>query len=52
MTSYKAFRIHRDNAQHSARIEELELQAPDEGELLIRIKSLGVLFPAACCEHW
>ncbi|MBT2987866.1 MAG: oxidoreductase [Candidatus Thiodiazotropha sp. (ex Ctena orbiculata)] len=37
MTSYKAFRIHRDNAQHSAGIEELELQAPDQGEILIRV---------------
>ncbi|MCU7840779.1 MAG: oxidoreductase [Candidatus Thiodiazotropha sp. (ex Troendleina suluensis)] len=47
MTSYKAFRIHRDNAQHSAGIEELELQAPDEGELLIRVKYSSINYKDA-----
>ncbi|MEW7992770.1 MAG: oxidoreductase [Candidatus Thiodiazotropha sp.] len=47
MTSYKAFRIHRDNAQHSAGIEELELQTPDQGEILIRVQYSSVNYKDA-----
>jgi NADPH2:quinone reductase len=47
MTSFKAFRIHRDNAQHSAGIEELELQAPDQGEILIRVQYSSINYKDA-----
>ncbi|MES9992996.1 MAG: oxidoreductase [Candidatus Thiodiazotropha sp.] len=47
MTSYKAFRIHRDNAQHTAGIEELELQAPDQGEILIRVQYSSINYKDA-----
>ncbi|MEW8508586.1 MAG: oxidoreductase [Candidatus Thiodiazotropha sp.] len=47
MTSYKAFRIHRDKAQHSAGIEELELQAPDQGEIQIRVQYSSINYKDA-----
>ncbi|WP_316368173.1 oxidoreductase [Candidatus Thiodiazotropha sp. CDECU1] len=47
MTSYKAFRIHRDNAQHSAGIEALELQTPDKGEILIRVQYSSINYKDA-----
>jgi NADPH2:quinone reductase len=47
MTSYKAFRIHRENAQHSAGIETLELQAPDKGEILIRVQYSSINYKDA-----
>jgi NADPH2:quinone reductase len=47
MTSYKAFRIHRDNAKHSAGIEEIELQPPAQGELLIRVQYSSVNYKDA-----
>ncbi len=37
MSTYKAFRIRKDNMQHSAGIESLDLIPPDEGEVLIRV---------------
>ncbi|MCU7904505.1 MAG: oxidoreductase [Candidatus Thiodiazotropha sp. (ex Epidulcina cf. delphinae)] len=47
MTSYRAFRIHRDNAQHSAGIEELELSPPEKGELLIRVQYSSINYKDA-----
>ena len=37
MTNYNAFRIHRENGQHHAGIEELVLQEPEVGEVVIRV---------------
>jgi NADPH2:quinone reductase len=37
MSTYKAFRIRKDDMKHSAGIESLELIPPDEGEVLIRV---------------
>jgi NADPH2:quinone reductase len=37
MTTYQAFRIHSDQGQHRAAIEELELQEPGAGEVVIRV---------------
>jgi NADPH2:quinone reductase len=47
MTSYKAFRIHRDNAKHSAGIETLELQTPEKGEILIRVQYSSINYKDA-----
>jgi NADPH2:quinone reductase len=47
MTSYKAFRIHRENAQHSAGIETLELQNPDKGEILVRVQYSSINYKDA-----
>jgi NADPH2:quinone reductase len=47
MTSYKAFRIHRDKGQHHAGIEELELQEPAAGEVLIRVHYSSVNYKDA-----
>jgi NADPH2:quinone reductase len=37
MTNYKAFRIHRDSGRHHTAIEELTLQQPETGEVVIRV---------------
>ncbi|MCU7921827.1 MAG: oxidoreductase [Candidatus Thiodiazotropha sp. (ex Dulcina madagascariensis)] len=47
MTSYRAFRIYRDNAQHTAGIEELELSPPEKGELLIRVQYSSINYKDA-----
>ncbi|MDJ0806404.1 MAG: oxidoreductase [Gammaproteobacteria bacterium] len=47
MTPYKAFRIHRDNGQHSAAVEELQLQEPEVGEVLIRVRYSSVNYKDA-----
>ena len=47
MTSYRAFRIHRNNSQHSAGIEELELSPPEKGELLIRVQYSSINYKDA-----
>jgi NADPH2:quinone reductase len=47
MTNYKAYRIHRDNGQHHAGIEELSLQDPDAGEITIRVHYSSVNYKDA-----
>ena len=47
MTSFRAFRIHRDDRGHSAGVEELPLAAPDPGELLIRVAYSSVNYKDA-----
>jgi NADPH2:quinone reductase len=47
MTSYRAFRIHCNNSQHSAGIEELELSPPDKGEVLIRVQYSSINYKDA-----
>ncbi len=47
MTYYKAFRIQRVNGQHSAGIEELGLQEPETGEVLIRVRYSSVNYKDA-----
>ncbi|MGD8589557.1 MAG: oxidoreductase [Chromatiales bacterium] len=47
MTNYKAFRIHRDSGQHHAGIEELELQEPEAGEVLIRVRYSSINYKDA-----
>lgn len=47
MNHYKAFRIHHENGQHSTRIEELDLQEPGAGEVLIRVRFSSVNYKDA-----
>ena len=47
MTNYKAFRIHRDSGQHRTAIEELELQEPEVGEVVIRVHYSSVNYKDA-----
>jgi acrylyl-CoA reductase (NADPH) len=47
MAYYKAFRIQRENGQHSAGIEELELKDPEAGEVLIRVRYSSVNYKDA-----
>ena len=47
MTDYKAFRIHRDNGLHRAEIEDLALQDPAPGEVLIRVHYSSVNYKDA-----
>ncbi|MEN8178694.1 MAG: oxidoreductase [Pseudomonadota bacterium] len=47
MNHYKAFRIHRENGQHSAAIEELELQEPEADEVLIKVRFSSVNYKDA-----
>ena len=47
MSSYRAFRIHNDKAGYHARIENLPLADPAEGEVLIRTRYSSVNFKDA-----
>ncbi|MET0044998.1 MAG: alcohol dehydrogenase catalytic domain-containing protein [Candidatus Thiodiazotropha sp. 6PLUC3] len=47
MTSFNAFRIHFDNSQHSAGVEELLLAPPDKGEVLIRVQYSSINYKDA-----
>ncbi|MET0091163.1 MAG: YhdH/YhfP family quinone oxidoreductase [Candidatus Thiodiazotropha sp.] len=47
MTTYRAFRIHRDQSQHSAGIEELELTPPEKGEVMIRVTHSSINYKDA-----
>lgn len=47
MSGYKAFRIHQNNGVHSATIEELELQPPADGELLVRVEYSSINYKDA-----
>ncbi len=47
MSLYKAFRIRKDNMKHSAGIESLELPAPEDGEVLIRVSYSSINYKDA-----
>ncbi len=47
MNHYKAFRINQQKGQHSAGIEELELQDPEAGEALIRVRYSSINYKDA-----
>jgi NADPH2:quinone reductase len=47
MTSYKAFRIHLIQSQHSAGIEELEIPSLEKGEVLIRVRYSSINYKDA-----
>lgn len=47
MSLYKAFRIHKENGKHSAGLEDLELQEPESGELLIRVRFSSINYKDA-----
>lgn len=47
MTSYRAFRIHRDALGHHAGIEELPRPEPAEGEVLVRLSHSSVNYKDA-----
>lgn len=47
MSLYKAFRIRQENGQHAASIEQLELQEPGDGEILIRVRFSSVNYKDA-----
>ena len=47
MPSYQAFRIYNDDGHHRAGIEELPLQDPAEGEVLIRARFSSVNYKDA-----
>lgn len=47
MTSYRAFRIHRDDHGHRAAVEALPLVPPEPGEILIRVAYSSVNYKDA-----
>jgi acrylyl-CoA reductase (NADPH) len=47
MTTYRAFRIHRDEHGHRAEIEDLPMPEPAEGEVLIRVSHSAINFKDA-----
>ena len=47
MATYRAFRIDSEDGQHQARIEERPLEAPKEGEILIRARYSSVNYKDA-----
>jgi acrylyl-CoA reductase (NADPH) len=47
MTLYRAFRIRKDEGKHSAGVASLELQPPDEGEVLIRVRYSSINYKDA-----
>jgi acrylyl-CoA reductase (NADPH) len=47
MSSYKAFRIHREQSKHSAGIESLELAPPEKGEVVIRVEYSSINYKDA-----
>ncbi len=47
MTIYNAFRIHRDQDGHRVGVEELEVTAPDAGQVLIRVAYSSVNYKDA-----
>ncbi|MBW9257641.1 MAG: oxidoreductase [Candidatus Thiodiazotropha sp. (ex. Lucinisca nassula)] len=47
MNSYRAFRINFKNLEHSAGIEELSLDSPEKGEVLIRVRYSSINYKDA-----